>query len=118
MTQRISLCAAAVAFALASGSAFATNGYFAHGYGTKNKALAGAGAALPQDAFLHRPHDRDEALGLSPPSQALYALALLLALWETFQVKMRLRTIVTPALVALIMALVAAMLVVAESYLL
>jgi formate hydrogenlyase subunit 4 len=48
----------------------------------------------------------------------LLALALLLALWETFQVKMRLRTIVTPALVALIMALVAAMLVVAESYLL
>ena len=31
---------------------FATNGYFAHGYGTKNKALAGAGVALPQDAMI------------------------------------------------------------------
>lgn len=28
-------------------SAAATNGYWAHGYGTKSKALAGAGAALP-----------------------------------------------------------------------
>lgn len=48
----------------------------------------------------------------------LLALALLLALWETFQVKMRLRTMITPALIALIMALIAAMLVVAERYLL
>jgi long-chain fatty acid transport protein len=31
---------------------FATNGYFSHGYGTKNKALAGAGVALPQDAMI------------------------------------------------------------------
>ena len=51
MTQRKSLCAAAVALALVSGSAFATNGYFAHGYGTKNKGMAGAGVALPQDAM-------------------------------------------------------------------
>ncbi|MGI2257862.1 OmpP1/FadL family transporter [Shewanella sp. GXUN23E] len=29
----------------------ATNGYFGHGYGTKNKGLAGAGSALPQDAM-------------------------------------------------------------------
>lgn len=28
---------------------FATNGYFTHGQGTTNKALGGAGAALPQD---------------------------------------------------------------------
>lgn len=34
-----------------SGVANATNGYFAHGYGTKNKGLAGAGVALPQDAL-------------------------------------------------------------------
>lgn len=33
-------------------SAMATNGYFAHGYGTKNKALAGGGVALPQDAMI------------------------------------------------------------------
>jgi long-chain fatty acid transport protein len=32
--------------------ALATNGYFSHGYGTKNKALAGAGVALPQDAMI------------------------------------------------------------------
>jgi len=32
-------------------TAMATNGYFAHGYGTKNKALAGGGSALPQDAM-------------------------------------------------------------------
>jgi len=51
VTQRKSLCAAAVALALASGSAFATNGYFSHGYGTKNKGMAGAGVALPQDAM-------------------------------------------------------------------
>jgi long-chain fatty acid transport protein len=30
----------------------ATNGYFSHGYGTKNKAMAGAGTALPQDAMI------------------------------------------------------------------
>ena len=29
----------------------ATNGYFAHGYGAKSKALAGATSALPQDAL-------------------------------------------------------------------
>jgi len=33
-------------------TAMATNGYFAHGYGTKNKALAGGGSALPQDAMI------------------------------------------------------------------
>ena len=30
---------------------FATNGYFAHGTGIKNRALAGAGVAFPQDAM-------------------------------------------------------------------
>ncbi|MDW3095528.1 MAG: outer membrane protein transport protein [Gammaproteobacteria bacterium] len=30
---------------------FATNGYFSHGTGIKNKAMAGAGVALPQDAL-------------------------------------------------------------------
>lgn len=29
----------------------ATNGYFAHGYGARSKAMAGTGAALPQDAI-------------------------------------------------------------------
>ncbi len=50
MIQKKHLCAA-VALALVSGSTFATNGYFAHGYGTKNKGMAGAGVALPQDAM-------------------------------------------------------------------
>ncbi len=34
-----------------SGTALATNGYFAHGYGTKNNGMAGAGVALPQDSL-------------------------------------------------------------------
>ena len=32
-------------------SAQATNGYFTHGTGTKNKGMSGAGIALPQDAI-------------------------------------------------------------------
>ena len=39
----VSLCAA--------GNAFATNGYFTHGIGTKNKSMAGSGIALPEDAI-------------------------------------------------------------------
>jgi long-chain fatty acid transport protein len=34
-----------------AGSALATNGYFTHGTGTKNKGMVGAGIALPQDAI-------------------------------------------------------------------
>lgn len=36
---------------LASTSVYATNGYFSHGYGTKDKGLAGAGAAYSQDSL-------------------------------------------------------------------
>jgi long-chain fatty acid transport protein len=43
--------AALLAIAAASGSAFATNGYFAHGYGMKAKGMAGVGIAMPQDAL-------------------------------------------------------------------
>jgi long-chain fatty acid transport protein len=32
--------------------AFATNGYLAHGYGVKSHGMAGAGVALPQEAFI------------------------------------------------------------------
>lgn len=39
------------ALALVSTAAHATNGYLAHGYGTKSKGMAGAGVALPQDAL-------------------------------------------------------------------
>ena len=46
------ILAAAVSAAIAApGAAFATNGYFAHGYGTKNKGMAGAGVALAQDTL-------------------------------------------------------------------
>lgn len=37
---------------VASTSVNATNGYFAHGYGTKNKGLVGGGSALPQDTMI------------------------------------------------------------------
>lgn len=33
-------------------SSEATNGYFAHGYGARGKAMAGTGAALPQDSIV------------------------------------------------------------------
>jgi long-chain fatty acid transport protein len=35
----------------AAGNVFATNGYFTHGIGTKNKGMAGAGIAMPEDAI-------------------------------------------------------------------
>ena len=40
-----------VAGAAASPLAFATNGYFAHGYGVKSLGMAGVGYALPQDGL-------------------------------------------------------------------
>jgi len=46
-----SLKAALVCVALAPGMAFATTGYFQHGYGIKSKAMGGVGIALPQDAL-------------------------------------------------------------------
>ena len=42
----IAVLAAALVLAVAAAPAFATNGYFSHGYGTHYKGLAGAGAAL------------------------------------------------------------------------
>jgi len=46
-----SLIAVAVSGLMASSAAYATNGYFAHGYSTKEKGLAGAGVAHSQDAL-------------------------------------------------------------------
>lgn len=40
-----------LAIAAASGSAFATNGYFSHGYGMKAKGMGGVGIAMPQDGL-------------------------------------------------------------------
>jgi len=47
----IAALAVALVLAFAATPAFATNGYFAHGYGTHYKAMAGAGAALPLDSL-------------------------------------------------------------------
>lgn len=44
--RRVSALALALALAFAAAPASATNGYFAHGYGTHYKGMAGAGAAL------------------------------------------------------------------------
>jgi long-chain fatty acid transport protein len=41
----------AAACLLAAGPAWATNGYFSHGYGIKAKGMAGAGTALAQDSL-------------------------------------------------------------------
>ncbi len=46
-----SLLAVAVAAALAAPAAYATNGYFVHGYGTKSSGMGGAGVAYAQDAL-------------------------------------------------------------------
>ena len=48
--MRKTIAAAAVMAAL-SPAAFATTGYFAHGYGMKSKSMGGVGIALPQDAL-------------------------------------------------------------------
>lgn len=38
-------------FTMTAQLAYATNGYFAHGYGARNKAMAGAGTAQVEDAI-------------------------------------------------------------------
>lgn len=49
---RVHLMGPALLFGLCmAGNVFATNGYFTHGIGTKNKSMAGAGIALPEDAI-------------------------------------------------------------------
>jgi len=45
------LLASAVAAALLPAAAFATTGYFSHGYGMKAKSMGGVGIALPQDSL-------------------------------------------------------------------
>lgn len=51
-TKKKILAIAVTAALCAPMAAMATNGYFAHGYGTKNKGLAGGGVALPQDSMI------------------------------------------------------------------
>jgi len=49
--KRNVVLALAVAAAVAAPGAFATNGYFAHGYSIKEKGLAGTGVAMAQDSL-------------------------------------------------------------------
>ncbi|MBI5791325.1 MAG: outer membrane protein transport protein [Rhodocyclales bacterium] len=49
--MKLKKIAALVAIAAASGSAFATDGYFAHGYGMKAKGMGGAATAMASDSF-------------------------------------------------------------------
>ncbi len=51
MQRKSYVLAGAVAAVFAAPGALATNGYFSHGYSLKEKALAGAGVALSQDAM-------------------------------------------------------------------
>ena len=50
--KRTTFYAAVLATTAMSPLAMATNGYFADGYGTKNKGLVGGGVAAPQDAMI------------------------------------------------------------------
>ncbi|MDP1527433.1 MAG: outer membrane protein transport protein [Rhodocyclaceae bacterium] len=49
--MKLKKLAVLIAAAGLSTSAFATNGYFSHGYGIKAKSMGGVGIALPQDAM-------------------------------------------------------------------
>lgn len=49
--MKLNKIAVLVAIAAASGSAFATDGYFAHGYGMKAKGMGGAATAMASDAM-------------------------------------------------------------------
>ena len=49
--RKIATVLATVMLTLSAGSAYATNGYFTHGIGTKNKGMAGAGLAMPGDTI-------------------------------------------------------------------
>jgi long-chain fatty acid transport protein len=51
-TLRRSVTAALAACVAIPVTASATNGYFAHGWGTKSKAMAGVATALPQDTLV------------------------------------------------------------------
>jgi long-chain fatty acid transport protein len=52
LTIRRSIKAALAACVAIPVTASATNGYFAHGIGTKSKAMAGVATALPQDSLV------------------------------------------------------------------
>lgn len=49
--NKLTTALAVIGLATISSTAFATNGYFAHGYGMKSKGMGGVGIALPQDSL-------------------------------------------------------------------
>ncbi len=49
--KKVTRLATAIATILITTPLWATNGYFTHGIGTKNKGMAGAGLAMPEDAI-------------------------------------------------------------------
>ncbi|MDO8767982.1 MAG: long-chain fatty acid transporter, partial [Burkholderiaceae bacterium] len=49
--SRTLFCLTPLCALLAAGSAYATNGYFSHGYGIKAKGMGGASVAMAQDGF-------------------------------------------------------------------
>ena len=51
MKTQLRAAAAATLIMFAPVASFATNGYFAHGYGIRSQAVAGVGYALPQDGL-------------------------------------------------------------------
>ena len=51
MKRNVALVLVAAGAAVVAPAAFATNGYFAHGYSIKEKGLAGAGVAMSQDSL-------------------------------------------------------------------
>ena len=51
MIKRKMLVSMLIAGGLVTPAAYATNGYFAHGYGAKSEGMGGVGIALPQDAL-------------------------------------------------------------------
>ncbi|MCK7582643.1 MAG: hypothetical protein MZV65_48470 [Chromatiales bacterium] len=62
MNVKSKLVAVAVAAAFAPLAAYATNGYFTHGFGVKAQGMGGVGIALPQDSI---------AAGANPAGMAL-----------------------------------------------
>jgi long-chain fatty acid transport protein len=65
--SRITLFAVVFLLAIPGGDALATNGYFSHGMGTKNKGRAGAGMAQPDEAMsiVNNPAVATEVTGRS-----------------------------------------------------
>ena len=49
--MKLNKIAALIAIAGLSGSAFATNGYFAHGYGVRASGMGGVGVAVALEPF-------------------------------------------------------------------